>query len=145
MTDQTRARLRRDLIRDEGLKLHAYQDHLGFWTIGVGRLIDKRKGGGIAEDEAHFLLDNDIDHCLDDLKTRYPWVIGLDEARQRALCNMRFQLGAVGLAKFKATLAELERHDYEAAADHMLHSLWARQTPQRAQRIAHLVRRGWDA
>lgn len=23
---------------------HAYQDHLGYWTIGVGRLIDKRKG-----------------------------------------------------------------------------------------------------
>ena len=34
------------LRRNEGEVLHAYQDHLGFWTIGVGRLIDKRKGGG---------------------------------------------------------------------------------------------------
>jgi lysozyme len=31
------------LTRDEGRVRHAYQDHLGFWTIGVGRLIDQRK------------------------------------------------------------------------------------------------------
>ena len=33
------------LIHHEGEALHAYQDHLGFWTIGIGH--HKRKGGGI--------------------------------------------------------------------------------------------------
>ena len=39
LTDQLR--------RDEGCVLHAYPDHLGFLTLGIGRLIDRRKGGGI--------------------------------------------------------------------------------------------------
>ena len=32
------------LKRDEGVKLSAYQDSESFWTIGIGRLIDARKG-----------------------------------------------------------------------------------------------------
>ena len=44
------------LRRDEGRVRHAYQDHLGYWTIGVGRLIDQRKGGGLSEDEIDYLL-----------------------------------------------------------------------------------------
>ena len=40
------------LRREEGSRPHAYQDHLGFWTIGVGRLIDVRKGGGLSPERA---------------------------------------------------------------------------------------------
>ncbi len=40
------------LRRDEGEVLHAYQDSLGYWTIGIGVLIDKRKGGGITKAES---------------------------------------------------------------------------------------------
>jgi lysozyme len=36
------------LRREEGEVLHVYKDHLGYLTIGVGRLIDKRKGGCIS-------------------------------------------------------------------------------------------------
>lgn len=32
----------RTLETDEGRVPHAYQDHLGYWTIGVGHLVDKR-------------------------------------------------------------------------------------------------------
>ena len=39
------------LRREEGSIPHAYQDHLGFWTIGVGRLIDERKGGGLSPED----------------------------------------------------------------------------------------------
>ena len=46
--------------KHEGCVLHCYEDHLGYMTIGVGRLIDKKKGGGITEDEAEYLLKNDI-------------------------------------------------------------------------------------
>ena len=44
------------LIAEEGEKLSAYQDSMGFWTIGVGRLIDARKGGGISQEESRYLL-----------------------------------------------------------------------------------------
>ena len=48
------------LEAEEGRKRSAYQDHLGYWTIGVGRLIDRRKGGGLSPDEIDYLLTNDI-------------------------------------------------------------------------------------
>ena len=52
--------LKSQLLREEGAESCAYQDSLGFWTIGVGRLIDSRKGGGLSNEEIDFLLENDI-------------------------------------------------------------------------------------
>jgi lysozyme len=46
------ANIAEQLRRDEGEVLHAYQDKYGYWTIGVGRLIDARKGGGISVEES---------------------------------------------------------------------------------------------
>lgn len=39
--------IKKQLIRDEGDVPHVYQDSLGYWTIGVDFLIDKRKVGSI--------------------------------------------------------------------------------------------------
>ena len=135
-------RLTEQLRRDEGEVLHAYQDHLGYWTIGIGRLIDKRKGGGISKDEAVYLLANDISKFTLALRARLPFYNRLDEARQGALANMAFQMGIEGLMGFKNTLAMIEDGDYEGAAAGMLNSLWAKQTPERAARIAEQVRTG---
>ena len=63
----------RELERDEGRVLHAYQDSRGFWTIGIGRLIDKRKGGGISNEEADLLKRNDIARFKRDLDRVAPW------------------------------------------------------------------------
>ena len=38
-----RDELIRQLRGDEGERSRVYQDHLGFWAIGVGRLMDKRQ------------------------------------------------------------------------------------------------------
>lgn len=136
------ARLRADLIRDEGLKLSAYQDSLGYWTIGVGRLIDKRKGGKITHEEAMILLDNDIAECIGDLRGSFSWFDGLDEARKCVLVNMRFNLGLAGLRGFKNTLAAIERGDYALAARNMRISKWATQVGNRAKRLADMMESG---
>lgn len=130
------------LLSDEGVVLHAYQDHLGFWTIGVGRLIDKRRGGGITQEEALYLLYNDIKRKTEELELRLPWVGKLDDARKGALLNMAFQLGVVGLLGFKTTLALIRSGDFAKASVQMLKSKWAQQTPERAQRIAEQIRTG---
>lgn len=124
------------LIRDEGIVLHAYQDHLSFWTIGVGRLIDKRKGGGITRSEAEYLLQNDVYRVRREVETKLPWFAKLDPARQGVLLNMAFQMGIRGLLGFKNTLAMIERGDYKAAAKGMLNSKWAQQTPARCKRLS---------
>lgn len=41
--------IKKQLIRDEGNVPYAYSDSLGYLTIGVGFLIDKRKGGRLPE------------------------------------------------------------------------------------------------
>ena len=52
--------LKEQLKRDEGVVAHAYEDTLGFLTIGVGHLIDGRRGGGLSPDEIDYILTNDI-------------------------------------------------------------------------------------
>jgi len=128
--------------QDEGLVLHAYDDHLGFATIGYGRLIDRRKGGGISQDEAEYLLKNDVNARLNVLQNAIPFFNRLDDARKAVLLNMSFQLGIAGLLKFKSTLAFIEAGDFESAAANMLKSLWAKQTPNRAKRMAEQMRTG---
>jgi lysozyme len=135
-------KLTRQLRRDEGEVLHAYQDHLGYWTLGVGRLIDIRKGGGITSEEAAYLLSNDIDRKQAELVKQLTWTTTLDEARFGVLMNMAFQMGVKGLMGFKNTLAMIKDGEYEAAADGMLNSLWAKQTPERAKRLSEQMRTG---
>lgn len=134
--------LKKQLIRDEGVVEHAYQDHLGYWTIGVGRLIDKRKGGKLRPNEIEFLLENDITDREQELTKRIPWFTKLDKARQGVLLNMSFQMGVEGLLGFKNTLKMVETGKYEDAARGMLQSLWARQTPERAKRLSEQMRTG---
>lgn len=127
---------------DEGCVLYAYDDHLGYVTVGYGRLLDKRRGGGISQSEAEYLLENDIDKKLSELRNKLPWFDNLDDPRKGVLLNMAFQLGIAGLLNFKNTLASVQAGDYEAAATRMLKSKWSKQTPNRAKRMAEQMRAG---
>lgn len=131
-----------DLIRDEGEILHAYNDSLGFLTIGVGRLIDARKGGGISKEESRYLLANDILEKSKDLDYHIPWWRNLSPVRQRVLLNMVFNLGINGLLGFRNTLKAIEIGDYEIAALGMLASKWHRQVGERARRLAQMMKEG---
>jgi lysozyme len=140
--DPETVKLIAELERDEGRVLHAYQDSLGYWTIGIGRLIDKRRGGGISNEEADLLKRNDIAKVRRQLDEMLPWWRGMSPARQRAIQNMTFQLGIAGLLRFTSTLRHLEAGNYASAAANMRGSLWARQTPARAERVIRLVELG---
>lgn len=134
------------LKREEGCVLHAYPDHLGYMTIGVGRLIDKRKGGGISEAEADYLLDNDIAKTTIQLSAAFPWFNSLNDARKAVLIGMAFQMGMKGLISFKTTLAHIRDERFANAAESMRQSLWAKQTPARALRMATQMETGeWAA
>lgn len=129
-----------DLVHDEGFVSSVYQDHLGYFTIGIGRLVDKRRGGGITLDEAMYLLNNDIDTKLAEIKKAWPRFNDLSEVRQRAVANMCFQLGVSGFLKFKSAIKSLEIGNYERAALEFMDSKWAKQTPSRARRICDMIR-----
>ena len=133
--------LESQLRLDEGEILYAYPDHLGYLTIGVGILIDKRKGGGLRKEESDFILKNRTSLIIEEVKRRLPWVSKLHFIRAAVLYNMVFQLGINGLLNFKDTLKLIEVGNYEAASKEMLNSLWAKsQTPERAKRLSEQMR-----
>lgn len=134
--------LKTQLREFEGTVPYAYQDHLGFWTIGVGRLIDQRKGGGLSEDEIDYLLENDIRRKTAEVYDALPWVKNMNEPRQAVVIGMAFQMGLKGLLGFTSTLASMRDERYADAAEGMRRSKWAQQTPRRVNRLAHQMETG---
>lgn len=130
------------LKRDEGEELSAYQDHLGYWTIGIGILIDKRKGGGLRPEESEFVFRNRLKLLDAELTARVPCAYKLDPVRRGVLINMAYQMGITGLMGFKTTLALVASGKYQEAAQSMLQSKWASQTPARAQRLSNQMATG---
>ena len=139
MTEHEMECLIRDLIRDEGLCLKPYRCPADKFTIGVGRNLEDR---GISEDEAGYLLKNDIAGVLDDLDRNILWWRGLPTSQRLALANMCFNLGWPRLSRFKKMLAALKAGDVEKAAAEALDSRWAEQVGARAKWIADQLTRG---
>ena len=142
--DPNDALLIKELERDEGRVLHAYQDSLGWWTIGIGRLIDKRKGGGISNEEADYLKRNDIARFKAELDKVAPWWRSASPVRQRAIQNLAFNLGAGGLVqKWPKTVAMMKAGQWrEAAAAIRANKVWVNQVGARAERIAKQIEAG---
>ena len=134
-----RHELRDQLKRHEGWVPHAYRDHLGFWTIGYGRLIDPARGGGLSLDEGEYLLRNDIEGRIATLRSRLAWFDRLPDRKKQALTNMAFQLGVNGLLGFRRMLHALQNRQWSEARREALDSRWAKQTPVRAREIANML------
>jgi lysozyme len=133
----------RRLWEDEGFRPFAYEDTEGFLTVGVGILIDKRRpGAGLTAEEGVYLLRNRIFRLDNLLANKFPWYGNLEPARQQVVLCMAYQLGINGVANFKKMVAAIEAGDFVKAADEMLDSKWARQTPSRAKRMANMMERG---
>jgi lysozyme len=131
----------RDMIREhEGYKRFPYRCTEGKITIGIGRNLEDR---GLSDAEIDLLFQNDLSIARADLD-RYSYFDRLDDVRQAALLDMSFQLGASRLAGFRKMHAALEAGDYATAAAECLDSRYATQVPNRARRIADMIRNGDD-
>lgn len=137
-------RITETLKIQEGFRREAYKDHLGFLTIGFGRMIDKRLGGGITEREATILLENDIANVIRELDRALPWVRSIKSPADEAVVNMAFQMGLPRLQQFRKTLEHLKAGRYQEAAAEALDSRWAQQTPNRAREVVDLIRQAGE-
>jgi lysozyme len=118
--------LKAQIIAHEDIKQSAYQDSLGYWTIGIGKLIDARKGGKLSLDEINYIFNNSLQDAYNDLKN-YSWFNKLDAVRQGVLIELDFNIGLPALLKFVMMIAALKNNDYAEAAEQLKHSLWANQ------------------
>jgi lysozyme len=127
------------IIGHEGFSGKAYYCPAGLLTIGYGRNIE---GKGITENEARYLLKNDIDECFSDLQNIFPEFSSLTENRQAALIDMRFNLGGSGFRKFKKTIEAVQEYRFSDAEKEMKASLWFHQVKDRAKKLCAMMRAG---
>jgi lysozyme len=138
------------LKREESKRLTVYDDAtgspivpgyrvIGHPTIGIGRALDTN---GISDDESEYLFANDVANVRIEVTKRLPWITSMNEPRQAVFLGMAFQMGVAGFLQFKNSIAMAKAGEYEACAKNLLKSLWAKQTPQRAYRMAEQMRLG---
>jgi lysozyme len=122
----------------EGLRLKAYQDSLGVWTIGYGRNLQSLQ---ITEKQAEeWLIEdyNEAKYMTERLMDKYG--ISLSQTRKEVLTEMMFNLGYPRLSGFTKFLAALQQQAYDRAVSEMLDSRWARQVQWRADRLAAVMK-----
>lgn len=134
-----KTKLAEQLKKHEGVKLKPYTDTVGKLTLGIGRNLEDK---GITEQEALFMLNNDVDYFYGKLSKRLPWLLNLDDVRQNVLVNMAFNLGVGGLLTFKNMLRLVSIGHYQEGAEEMLNSKWAEQVGYRANELAEQMRTG---
>lgn len=139
--------LRDLLILHEDRVPWVYPDSLGYLTIGVGHLVDKRKGGRLPEKIIDALLDYDIDEHRAALRAVQPWVERLDPVRQAVMDDMTFNLSvepfdADGFKDWPVFIEQVRTGQYAKAAANMRSTLWASQVKTRAERLATMMETG---
>lgn len=108
----------------------------GLITIGYGRNI---MGRGLSEEEALYLLQNDVSEVYRDLQTVYPWFEHLSDNRKIVMIDLRFNMGLKKLETFKNFLRAMSGSAWNEAASHLLDSTYAKQVGDRAARNADLI------
>jgi lysozyme len=117
------------LIRHEGVVCTLYQCSQSRWTIGAGRNLQDR---GITEEEAMYLLDNDIKRVMSQLDEYWTVWRSFPEKAQLCCVDMTFQMGIKGFMGFRRTRALMEMGMWLEASEELLDSKYAIQTPNRA-------------
>ncbi len=137
--------IEKQLIRDEGLRLTVYKDHLGKPTVGIGHLVttkDKlRVGQTISKSRALSFFREDIKVAQRDARqfAGADTFKKLSKNTQNVLVNMAFNLGSTRLNKFKELKKAVKAGDYKKMAAEMKDSRWYKQVPNRAQRLISVI------
>ena len=138
-------RLLESVKKHEGYRNKVYLDTLGKRTVGVGHLCVEDFWEDDKEYEEKFLmtiLEHDLQTAIKGAKDLMAenGCMDIDEQAEELIIEMVFQLGKTGVSKFKNMWKALSGLQYSAAADQMLDSRWAKQTPNRANGMANIMR-----
>ncbi len=131
-----RKRLVETLIRHESLELKLYKCQAGKQTIGVGHNIDDN---GISKKVAEFILNEDIENSEVSLR-KFSWFEKLSDIRQEVLLNLHFNIGHTSFLKFKRMIWNLEKENFEQAAEEMKDSKWYGQVGPRSVYLVNAMK-----
>jgi len=118
---------------NEGFRSKPYQCSEGVWTIGHGIT-------WLTMEESLHILTGRISQLHLKLGKQFDWYDDLPPEIQGVVIECCYQMGVKGWSNFRKAIANMKDRNWKGAADDMLDSLWARQTPNRANRLADIVR-----
>ena len=93
----------------------------------------------ITEQRCFELFEQDVQTAIGDCVVIYDTWEELPQEMQHILVNMAFQMGQSGLSKFRNMNAAVSEQNWQRVAAEMMDSRWARQTPNRAERLQQRV------
>ena len=135
-------KLKEEIKTDEGVIYEVYLDHLGYKTCGVGHLCRATDpenklevGDPVSVERVDMLFAEDLETTIDECKLLYNNFDDLPEEVQRIIANMLFNMGRPRLSRFHKMKKAIDNRDWIEASVQMKDSLWARQVPNRADRL----------
>jgi lysozyme len=132
------SKVRKMFVLDEGMRTKPYRCTAGKLSLGLGRNLDDV---GISEDEAYYLLNNDVERATRACASIFGkglwdrW----SENRRLGWVNLAFNLGQVRLLNFRNTLRSALREDWPKVEEGLRKSLWFTQVGQRAERVIAMI------
>ena len=137
-----------EIKRHEGEVLEIYEDSLGYKTLGVGHLIQKKDlefnlpvGTPVIQEVVDLYYEDDFNKHLKETID----LIGeeefenLPESIQHVLVNMCFNLGKSRLSAFKNMLKACKEHNWSEMAVQMEDSKWFNQVGRRGVELKDIV------
>lgn len=101
----------------EGLRLRAYRDAVGIWTIGYGTTRNVRPGMTISEEQALTFLQEDLARFEKSINESVK--VPINDNQFSALASFTYNVGS-GAFRSSTLLRKLNRGDVRRAADELL-------------------------
>ncbi len=112
--------------RFEGLRLDAYRDVVGVWTIGYGHTANAgapivTSGQKITEEEAHTILARDVEQFANGVRNSV--TVDISDAQFSALVSFAYNVG-LGAFRQSSVLAAVNERNFDAVPRRL--NLWAK-------------------
>ena len=127
--------------KNEGFASKPYKDQLGFLTIGYGHLILSK--------EKHLIENKQTKADLEKIFIKdFTSVVKIfnkslknntfNKKDEELLIEMVFQIGVVGVIKFRNLLVNMRKRNKHLVCFEMMNSLWYNQTPNRVKKLIEI-------
>jgi GH24 family phage-related lysozyme (muramidase) len=144
----------------ENTELHVYKDTEGILTIGTGfnletanaRALCEQCGADydslvsgeldLTEDQASFLLQQDIHDTISWLETLFPILDAYSQNRQLALVDMGFNLGEPRFKGFRQMIDAILNDNWAEAASQAQNSVWYTEVGDRGSQDVNWLAQG---
>jgi len=124
--------------KNEGFSSTPYKDQLGFLTIGYGHLILSNEKYLIEKKQTKLKLKKlfiqDFNNAVKGYKKNLKKNTS-NKKEEELLIEMVFQIGVIGVLKFKNLLRNMRKKNKHLVCFEMMNSLWYNQTPKRVKEL----------